>query len=132
MKITEYSINRKGISVCKAGEENYTTFRTAHRPNTVFYQYDYRTMSGELFSTVAPSLQDCRAKRDKWVKANNYKRIFSRTLKKIENNKRLTKDDMAYEIGKIETYSIVSISYENFKRDEIVATFNKMFGTDIK
>ena len=64
--------------------------------------------------------------------ANNYKRIFPRTLKKIENNKRLTKDDMAYEIGKIDEYNIVSISYEYFKRDEIVETFNKMFGTEIK
>ena len=64
--------------------------------------------------------------------ANNYKRIFPRTLKKIENNKRLTKDDMAYEIGKIDAFNIVSISYGYFKRDEIVATFNQMFGTEIK
>jgi len=64
--------------------------------------------------------------------ANNYKRIFPRTLKKIENNKRLTKDDMAYEIGKIDVNNFVSIYWNFYKRDEIVETFNKMFGTEIK
>ena len=31
------------------------------------YQYDYRTALGELFSCVAPTLEACRAKRDKWL-----------------------------------------------------------------
>ena len=132
MKTTENSINQKGCSVCKAGEENYTTFRPAHRPDCVFYQYDYRSQTGSLFSVVAPTLEECRAKRDKWVQANNYKRIFSRTLKKIENNKRLTKDDMAYEIGQINVYHHVSRSSDIYKRDEIVVIFNQLFGTEIK
>ncbi|MDR0743662.1 MAG: DUF3873 domain-containing protein [Tannerella sp.] len=38
-----------GCSVCRAGKENYTTFRPAHRSNTVFYQYDYRDKRGNLF-----------------------------------------------------------------------------------
>lgn len=46
------SININGCSVCKAGEENHTTFSPAHRPNTVFYQYDYRHEDGELFQRL--------------------------------------------------------------------------------
>ena len=64
---TSNSINQNGCSVCKAGEENYTTFRPAYQKNTLFYQYDYRHTNGELFSTVAPTLAQCREKRDKWL-----------------------------------------------------------------
>ena len=67
MKPIENSINQNGCSVCARGEENYTTFRTAHRPFRRFYQYDYRHTDGELFSTVAPTLEQCRSKRDKWI-----------------------------------------------------------------
>jgi len=67
MSKTSNSINQNGCSVCKAGEENYTTFRPTPRPNIVFYQYDYRQTNGELFSTVAPTLKQCRDKRDKWL-----------------------------------------------------------------
>lgn len=28
--------------------------------------YDYRTEDGELFSVVAPNLEECRQKRDEW------------------------------------------------------------------
>ena len=62
---TDYSINNSGCSVCEQGTENYTTFHPAHRPNQTFYQYDYRHTDGELFSTVAPTLADCRSRRDK-------------------------------------------------------------------
>ena len=70
------SINdNNGCSVCEQGKENYTTFRFAHRPKQTFYQYDYRHTDGELFSTVAPTLAECRTRRDEWL--NN----------KSENNK---------------------------------------------
>jgi hypothetical protein len=126
------SINHNGCSVCKAGEEKYTTFRPAHRPTAVFYQYDYRSKNGELFSTVASTLEQCREKRDKWLQAKNRKRLFPSTLQMIEAGKRLTKSEMAYQIGHIEPYNIVAISWDFFKRDEIVETFNKMFGTEVK
>ena len=29
--------------------------------------YDYRTEDGELFSVVAPTLEECRKKRDEWL-----------------------------------------------------------------
>jgi len=63
------SINYNGCSVCEQGKENYTTFSFAHRPKQTFYQYDYRyTADGELFSTVAPTLEECRNRRDEWIK----------------------------------------------------------------
>lgn len=61
------SINNNGCSVCKKGQENYTTFRPAHRPKQTFYQYDYRHTDAELFSTVANSLEECRKRRDTWL-----------------------------------------------------------------
>jgi hypothetical protein len=39
---------------------------------------------------------------------------------------------MAYQIGHIEPLNIVAISWNYFKRKEIVSTFNQMFGTKIK
>ena len=116
----------------KAGEEKYTTFHPAHNSDTRFYQYDYRHRDGELFTTVAPTLEECREQRDKWLQAKNYKRLFPIYLQKIESGKRLSKSDMAYQIGQFDPYNIVSLSWNYFKRDEIVSAFNKMFGTEIK
>jgi hypothetical protein len=132
MNTTVNSINRNGCSVCKAGQENYTTFHPAHRPNTVFYQYDYRHRNGELFSTVAPTLEGCRNRRDKWLQGQNCKRLFPSTLQKMQQDKRLTKSEMAYQIGHIEPMHSVAISWDFFSREEIVSTFNQMFGTEIK
>ena len=64
--------------------------------------------------------------------AKNYSRLFPSTLKKIQENKRLTKHDMAWEIGNIEPMNVISISWDYFKRDEIVSKFNQFFGTEIK
>lgn len=55
------------MSVCEQGNENYTTFRPAQRPKQPFYQYDYRHTGGELFSTVASTLEECRTRRDEWL-----------------------------------------------------------------
>jgi hypothetical protein len=129
---TVNSINQNGCSVCKAGEENYTTFRPAHRSGTVFYQYDYRHTDNELFSTVAPTLEQCREKRDKWLQKKNFAKLFPSTLQRIQDNKRLTKSDMGYQIGHIEPYHPVSLYWDFYKRDEVVEAFNKLFGTSIK
>lgn len=57
-----------GCSVCTAGNENYEKFRTRlGRKVVTRYQYDYRHTDGELFSTVAASLTECRKSRDKWL-----------------------------------------------------------------
>jgi len=49
-----------------------------------------------------------------------------------QENKRLTKCEMGYQIGHIEPNHIVSISWDFFLREEIVSTFNQMFGTEIE
>ncbi len=62
------SINdSKGCSVCQAGQENYTTFVAGAFKGTEYYQYDYRHTDGELFSTVAKTLEECRKRWDKWL-----------------------------------------------------------------
>ena len=124
--------HNNGCSICTAGKENYTIFRPAHRPKEVFYQYDYRHRDGELFSTVATTLHICREKRDKWLQAKYYKKLFPKILKKIQDGKRLTKSEMGFQIGHAVPLHVVSISWDYFKRDEIVSTFNKMFGTEIQ
>lgn len=66
------SINKNGCSTCAAGSENYTTFKTRVKGKMkTFYQYDYRTEGGELYSTVAPTLAKCREGRDEWLKQKN-------------------------------------------------------------
>ena len=132
MKSITNSINQNGCSVCKKGEEKYTTFRPAHRPFRRFYQYDYRHTDGELFSTVAPSLEQCRIKRNKWVQEKNYKRLSPYILGLIQENKRLTKGEMSYQIGIIKPGHIMANMVDCFSRDEIVTVFNSMFGTEIK
>lgn len=57
-----------GCSVCEAGKENYIKFHPAHRLKQTYYQYDYRHSDGNLFSVVAPTLKECRNRRDEWLK----------------------------------------------------------------
>ena len=62
------SINKNGCSVCEPGKENYCTFTVKIKGKVKrMFQYDYRTESGELFATVAPTLGECRLKCDKWL-----------------------------------------------------------------
>ena len=54
-----------GCSTTPIGEERYERFKvkTGYQ-----YQYDYRSMNGELFSTVATTLDLCRKRRDEWLR----------------------------------------------------------------
>ena len=62
------SINKNGCSVCAPGKENYCTFTVKIKGKSKrMYQYDYRTETGELFTTVAPTLKACREERDIWL-----------------------------------------------------------------
>ena len=62
------SINdSNGCSVCEQGKENYVIFIAGAFRGTKYYQYDYRHTDGELFSTVAKSLEQCRKERDEWL-----------------------------------------------------------------
>lgn len=51
------------------GEEQYEEFkrRRGLRERKALVQYDYRDTDGELFSTVKPTLDACRAARDEWL-----------------------------------------------------------------
>ena len=62
------SINKNGCRVCQPGKENYCTYtvKIKGKPKRM-YQYDYRTESGDLFATVAPTLKACREERDIWL-----------------------------------------------------------------
>lgn len=53
--------NSKGCSVCQPGEERYEYFMDGKKR---YVQYDYRSYSGMLFSTVARSVTAARRKRD--------------------------------------------------------------------
>ena len=68
------SINKNGISTCtEAGQEKYVYFNLTprQRKRGRYCQYDYRHTDGELFSTVAPTLEQCRERRDKWLNTKN-------------------------------------------------------------
>ena len=57
-----------GVSTTTApGTEQYEVLYIGFRPRGKRYQYDYRHTDGELFSCVAPTLTECRRKRDKWL-----------------------------------------------------------------
>ena len=59
--------DKNGCSTCPPGKEQYETF--THRGET-YFQYDYRHADdGELFSCVKPTLNECREKRDEWLKS---------------------------------------------------------------
>lgn len=65
-----------GSSTCPAGKEHYEWFtsralkqRGAWGSCRQRIQYDYRTPAGHLYSTIADSLEEARAKRDAWLAA---------------------------------------------------------------
>ena len=63
-------MTENGISVCPVGEERYEFFSPANfkKNRKRSCQYDYRTSNGDLFSCIAPTLEECRKKRDEWIK----------------------------------------------------------------
>lgn len=132
MKTTENSINQNGCSVCKAGMENYTRCVLGAFLGKTYYQYDYRHKDGELFTTLKETLAECRDARDMWLQTKNFKRLLPSVLQKMQSNKRLTKHDMAYQIGKVDPLHSMAISWDYFTRKEIVLTFNQIFGTEIE
>ena len=63
------SLNPQNV---RPGQEQYEEYtvparlsrdRKAHKR----FQYDYRHTDGRLFACTAPTLEDCRAKRDAWL-----------------------------------------------------------------
>ena len=58
-----------GVTTCRmAGTEKYEIFKGGFgRKRHTLVQYDYRHTDGELFSCVKPTLEKCRAERDRWL-----------------------------------------------------------------
>ncbi len=62
------SLNKNGVSTTQEpGQEKYVTFIAGAFRGTEYFQYDYRHTDGELFSTVAKTLEECRKQRDEWL-----------------------------------------------------------------
>jgi len=58
-----------GCSTTAKGTENFERFQSkVNGRYQWFYQYDYRTSKGNLFSCVKSTLAKCREARDKAVK----------------------------------------------------------------
>ena len=57
----------RGISTTHLlGTERYETFR--NHTGKRFVMYDYRDLDGTLFSIVKPTLEECRAAKNEWIK----------------------------------------------------------------
>lgn len=65
------SLNPQAIATC---QEQYEFFEVEHLArrgkDATRVQYDYRHTDGKLFSCVAKTLEDARAKRDQWLAKN--------------------------------------------------------------
>jgi len=62
------TLNENGVSTTQApGQEQFMTFIAGAFRGTEYYQYDYRHTDGELFTTIAKTLEECRKQRDKWI-----------------------------------------------------------------
>ena len=68
---TKMTIN--GVSTTTAPRtEQYEKFYSAgHGRKVQRIMYDNRASNGDLFSTVAPTLRECRHRRDAWLAAHN-------------------------------------------------------------
>ena len=65
-----------GVSTCaEAGTEKYERFQSGiGRRRRTLVQYDYRhPIDREKFSGVKPTLDECRAARDKWLNSKKGK-----------------------------------------------------------
>lgn len=64
-----------GCSTCPKGEERYERF--IHR-GLSYYQYEFRSKNGELFTCVKPTYDKCKEELNKWLMedtkriSNNY------------------------------------------------------------
>ena len=62
------SLNKNGVSITQTpGEEKFVKCRLGAFREQIYFQYDYRHFDGELFSTVAKTLAECRRRRDGWI-----------------------------------------------------------------
>jgi hypothetical protein len=62
--------DERGHSMVQPMEERYEEFYSCTLRETRV-QYDYRTLDGHLFSCIAKTLEDARARRDAWIAKHN-------------------------------------------------------------
>lgn len=63
------TMTKNGISTTTApGSEQYKKFTTC---GIDYYQYEYTHLDGTDFRTVGASVEECRAKRDEWIKSKD-------------------------------------------------------------
>lgn len=63
------TLNKNGISITQTlREEKYLQCCLGVFRGQIYYQYDYRHFNGNLFSTLAKTLEECRRQRDEWLK----------------------------------------------------------------
>lgn len=77
-----------GVSTCtEAGTEKYEKFQVGMgRRRRTLIQYDYRHTDGELFSCAKPTLDECRAERDKWL-TSKIRRVVEGYARKKEEKR---------------------------------------------
>ena len=136
MKTQENAIDPNWCSFYKLREENHASLSlVCHIKNghfEYFYKYDYLHKDGDIYSTIAATIEECRVRRDKWVQGKNYKMLFPHILNKIQLNKTVHKHELAYQIGLIDPKHIMANCWDWIDRDDMVLVFNQMFGTSIK
>ena len=66
----EQKMTINGVSTCTiAGAEKYEKYQSGiGRKRRTLVQYDYRHVDGDIFSCVCATLEECRKKRDEWMK----------------------------------------------------------------
>ena len=77
-------MTENGVSTTQKRQEQYETFVISTRPKRKAVQYDYRgaetgeffdkrSGKAERFTIVRPTLEQCRAKRDEWLREKGLK-----------------------------------------------------------
>ena len=60
--------NKHGVRITQTpGVEKFVKCCLWAFRGQIYFQYDYRHTDGELFSTVAKTLAECRRRRDGWI-----------------------------------------------------------------
>lgn len=105
--------DKKGVSTCRSGQEQFEKVKSSRR--LVYLQYDYRDHDGTLFTTAAPNLFTARDRRDKWLKERNgSKPIASDSVKDVM---REANDQIQQLIIDRDVFFEIACQYETFLRE---------------
>ena len=70
---TKMIVNGVSTTTAPRTEQYEKSYSARHGRKVQRIMYDYRASNGDLFSTVAPTLRECRHRRDAWLRAHNFK-----------------------------------------------------------